>query len=46
MFELLKSPDPRERDYLKTIIHRIYSKFMIYRGYIRKLMMNHIIECL
>jgi serine/threonine-protein phosphatase 2A regulatory subunit B' len=24
LFELLRSPDPRERDYVKTILHRIY----------------------
>ena len=28
LFELFKSPDPMERDYLKTIVHRIYSRFM------------------
>lgn len=28
--------DTRERDYLKTILHRIYGKFMTLRGYIRK----------
>ena len=44
LFELMKSPDPRERDYLKTIIHRIYSKYMIYRSYIRKLMSQHLLE--
>ena len=26
LFELIKSPDPRERDYLKTILHKIYKK--------------------
>lgn len=31
-----KSPDPRERDYLKTIMHRIYGKFMIHRSFIRR----------
>ena len=36
MIALFKSPDPRERDYLKTIIHRIYGKFMVYRSFIRK----------
>lgn len=28
LLDLLKSPDPRERDYLKTVVHRIYGKFM------------------
>jgi len=27
LMELLDSEDPRERDYLKTILHRIYGKF-------------------
>ena len=30
-----ESADPRERDYLKTILHRIYGKFMLYRAFIR-----------
>jgi serine/threonine-protein phosphatase 2A regulatory subunit B' len=46
LFELFKSPDPRERDYLKTINHRLYSKYMIYRSFIRKLMMTHLLECI
>ena len=29
---LFDSEDPRERDYLKTILHRIYAKFMMLRG--------------
>ncbi|CAA6653736.1 unnamed protein product [Spirodela intermedia] len=32
--------DPRERDYLKTILHRIYGKFMVYRPFIRKAISN------
>ena len=36
LLDLFDSEDPRERDYLKTILHRIYGKFMPYRGYIRK----------
>ena len=28
--------DPRERDYLKTILHRIYGKFMSHRPFIRR----------
>ena len=35
LLDLLKSPDPRERDYLKTIVHRIYGKFMQLRFGIR-----------
>ena len=35
LLDLFKSPDPRERDYLKTIVHRIYGKFMQLRYNIR-----------
>jgi serine/threonine-protein phosphatase 2A regulatory subunit B' len=38
--ELFDSEDPRERDYLKTILHRIYGKFMPHRAYIRKAISN------
>jgi serine/threonine-protein phosphatase 2A regulatory subunit B' len=34
--ELFDAEDPRERDYVKTVLHRIYGKFMSYRSYIRK----------
>jgi len=40
LFELFSSEDPRERDYLKTILHRIYGKFMALRSFIRKNMQN------
>ncbi|KAL3520771.1 hypothetical protein ACH5RR_018920 [Cinchona calisaya] len=33
---LFDSEDPREREYLKTILHRIYGKFMVHRPFIRK----------
>eukprot|EP00434_Breviolum_minutum_P031306 symbB.v1.2.027686.t1/scaffold2841.1/size69124/4 len=36
MMELFDSDDPRERDYLKTILHRIYGKFMSLRAFIRR----------
>jgi len=36
LLDLFDSEDPRERDYLKTILHRIYGKFMPYRAFIRK----------
>mmetsp|Transcript_61406 Transcript_61406/g.143766 ORF Transcript_61406/g.143766 Transcript_61406/m.143766 type:complete len:398 (+) Transcript_61406:65-1258(+) len=36
MLELFDTDDPRERDYLKTILHRIYGKFMALRAYIRR----------
>lgn len=38
--ELFDSEDPRERDYLKTILHRIYGKFMPLRPVIKELIMN------
>jgi len=40
LLELFDSEDPRERDYLKTILHRIYGKFMPYRAFIRKAINN------
>jgi serine/threonine-protein phosphatase 2A regulatory subunit B' len=40
MLDLFDSEDPRERDYLKTILHRIYGKFMSLRGAIRTQVMN------
>ena len=40
LLDLFDSEDPRERDYLKTILHRIYGKFMPYRAFIRKSINN------
>ena len=34
---LFDSEDPRERDYAKTILHRMYGKFMSYRSSVRKM---------
>jgi serine/threonine-protein phosphatase 2A regulatory subunit B' len=34
--DLFDSEDPRERDYVKTTLHRMYGKFMTYRSFIRK----------
>eukprot|EP00916_Digyalum_oweni_P020364 GHVL01033912.1.p1 GENE.GHVL01033912.1~~GHVL01033912.1.p1 ORF type:complete len:508 (-),score=92.08 GHVL01033912.1:176-1699(-) len=36
LLELFNCEDPRERDYLKTILHRIYGKFMALRSFVRK----------
>lgn len=36
LMELFDSEDPRERDYLKTILHRVYGKFMALRAFIRR----------
>ena len=38
--DLFDSEDPRERDFLKTILHRIYGKFLGLRAYIRKQINN------
>ncbi|EFA76858.1 protein phosphatase 2A regulatory subunit [Heterostelium album PN500] len=35
LLDLFDSEDPRERDYLKTTLHRIYGKFIALRGFIR-----------
>ncbi|EFJ33884.1 hypothetical protein SELMODRAFT_167051 [Selaginella moellendorffii] len=40
LLDLFDSDDPRERDYLKTILHRIYGKFMVHRPFIRKAINN------
>lgn len=42
--ELFDSEDPRERDYLKTILHRIYGKFMTLRPYVKKQIMNLLLK--
>lgn len=38
--ELFDSEDPRERDFLKTTLHRIYGKFLNLRSYIRRSINN------
>ncbi|KAK7832906.1 serine/threonine protein phosphatase 2A 57 kDa regulatory subunit B' kappa isoform [Quercus suber] len=40
LLDLFDSEDPRERDCLKTILHRIYGKFMVHRPFIRKAVSN------
>uniref|UniRef100_A0A674ECF2 Serine/threonine protein phosphatase 2A regulatory subunit n=1 Tax=Salmo trutta TaxID=8032 RepID=A0A674ECF2_SALTR len=40
LLELFDSEDPRERDYLKTVLHRIYGKFLGLRAFIRKQINN------
>ena len=37
---MFDSEDPRERDFLKTTLHRIYGKFLGLRAYIRKQINN------
>ncbi|VDM53307.1 unnamed protein product [Angiostrongylus costaricensis] len=41
---IMDSEDPRERDFLKTTLHRIYGKFLGMRAYIRK-QINNIFYC-
>lgn len=40
LIDLFGSEDPRERDYLKTTLHRIYGKFLALRSFIRKSIKN------
>lgn len=40
LIDLFDSEDPRERDYLKMVLHRIYGKFMVHRPYIRSVINN------
>lgn len=40
IIDLFDSEDPRERDCLKAILHRIYGKFMVHRPFIRKSVSN------
>ncbi|KAK4257340.1 hypothetical protein QN277_006938 [Acacia crassicarpa] len=40
LLDLFDSEDPRERDSLKAILHRIYGKFLAHRFFIRKSVSN------
>uniref|UniRef100_A0A6M2DP15 Serine/threonine protein phosphatase 2A regulatory subunit n=1 Tax=Xenopsylla cheopis TaxID=163159 RepID=A0A6M2DP15_XENCH len=40
LLELFDSEDPRERDLLKTVLHRIYGKFLGLRAFIRNQINN------
>ena len=40
LLELFDSEDPRERDFLKTTLHRIYGKFLSLRAHIRRSINN------
>ncbi|KAJ7978847.1 Serine/threonine protein phosphatase 2A regulatory subunit [Quillaja saponaria] len=40
LLDLFDSEDPRERDCLKTVLHRVYGKFMVHRPFIRKAVSN------
>ncbi|KAI7853483.1 protein phosphatase 2A regulatory B subunit [Circinella umbellata] len=41
LLELFDTEDPREREFLKTILHRVYGKFLNLRVFIRR-SINHI----
>ncbi|GKV41306.1 hypothetical protein SLEP1_g48854 [Rubroshorea leprosula] len=40
LLDLFDSEDPREREYLKMVLHRTYGKFMVHRPFIRKAINN------
>jgi serine/threonine-protein phosphatase 2A regulatory subunit B' len=40
LLALFDSEDPRERDFLKTTLHRIYGKFLNLRAFIRRSISN------
>lgn len=40
LLELFDSEDPRERDFLKTTLHRVYGKFLSLRAFIRRSINN------
>ena len=44
LLDLFRSPDPRERDYLKTVVHRIYGKFMPLRLPIRMTLIRELVS--
>ena len=44
LIDLFRSPDPRERDYLKTIVHRIYGKCMLARILIRQAITRELVQ--
>lgn len=44
LIELFASDDPHERDYLKTVVHRIYGKFTMHRGPIRRAISHSILD--
>ena len=44
LLDLFDSEDPRERDFLKTVLHRIYGKFLGLRAFIRKQINNFFLK--
>jgi hypothetical protein len=45
LLDLFESEDPRERDLLKTILHRVYGKMLALRVHIRRLINNIFFKC-
>ena len=46
IIELFDSKDQRERDFIKTIVHRIYGKFIPLRPLIRRMIHNVFYEAI
>lgn len=44
LIELFASDDPHERDYLKTVVHRIYGKFTMHRAAIRRTISHALLD--
>lgn len=44
LISLFNNEDPRERDLLKTVLHRIYGKFLNIRAFVRKAIANVFLE--
>lgn len=45
-FKQMHHPDERIRESLKTVMHQIYTSFIVHRGYIRREMSNYLLEFL
>ncbi|CAI9283761.1 unnamed protein product [Lactuca saligna] len=44
LLALFNSDEPRERDAVKNIVHRIYSKFTFYRSFMRQAMIDILLQ--
>ena len=45
-FQQMHHPDERIRESLKTVLHQIYTNFIVHRGYIRREISNYLLEFL
>ncbi len=43
MLELFDSEDPRERDYLKTLLHRLYTKLLPLRQTVNRIFHKYVL---